>query len=224
MQSKGRTLLKRFHPEGIPWPGTVIYNALSRSRTFQRFYEALSRDISQHRKEGDILDIGTGPGLLLMKLHAFCPGFRLVGLDVSPSMVEKAAENIEEAGLAGTVRVQEGSVHALPFEECSFDVVVSTGSLHHWKDPGAGLNEVHRVLKPGGIALIYDIVRDTPKADIMEAAREFGRLRVLLLWIHSFTEPFYSRSELVELAEGSSFRGGRIGFAGPMCRLVLEKG
>ena len=54
------------------------------------------------------------------------------------------------------LRFQVADVAALPFADNSVDLVVSTLSLHHWDDPAAGLNEIVRVLGPGGQAWIYD--------------------------------------------------------------------
>ena len=78
MLSPMRKVLKKFHPEGIPWPGTALYNAVSRTNIFQQHYELISRDILTYRSEGRVLDIGV----------------RSMGVDISPSMVAKARKNI----------------------------------------------------------------------------------------------------------------------------------
>ena len=223
MLPRFRRLLKLFHPEAIPWLATPFYNAFSGSEIFQRHYELVARDILSYRPVGSILDIGTGPGWLLVKLHRLSPALHLVGLDISASMVAQASKNLANLGLAGVITVKEGTASQLPFVAESFDTIVSTGSLHHWKDPLAGLNEIYRVLKPEGYAIIYDVVRDTPDSILEQASREFGRLRLTLLWLHAFTEPFYSREDLTSLANASRFRKGLTRFAGVLCGLVLQK-
>lgn len=195
-----RRMLKKFHPEGIPFPGTILYNAVSTTDIFQRHYELIAEDIFSYCSEGNVLDIGTGPGWLLQKLYQASPKFHLTGLDVSSSMVAKAHENIKNAGLSEYIDIKRGEAANLPFADCSFDAVISTGSVHHWKDPTAGLNEIYRVLKYDGYALMYDLVSDTPKPVMREAARKFGRLRAFLLWLHAFEEPFYSQDSLLLLA------------------------
>jgi ubiquinone/menaquinone biosynthesis C-methylase UbiE len=222
--SPARRLLKVFHPEAIPWPGTVFYNAISSTNIFQRNYELVAEHISDYGSEGIVLDIGTGPGWLLVKLRQKSPFLRLTGLDTSPSMVAKARKNIVDAGFSSEIKVEEGDVSHIPFDADTFDTVVSTGSIHHWKDPVAGLNDIYRVLKPGACALIYDIVSDTPKSVLKETAREFGRLRMVLLWLHAFEEPFYSYEDLGLLAQSSLLKEEQTMFVGVLCCLILKKG
>jgi SAM-dependent methyltransferase len=72
-------------------------------------------------------------------------------------MVERAARRGAAAGLSERVRFVVGDVAALPLSDGEFDGVVSTLSLDHWSEPARGLTEIHRILKPGGEARIYDI-------------------------------------------------------------------
>ena len=218
-----RKLLKAIHPEGIPWPGTFLYNAISQTEIFGRHYDLVAEDILSYCSEGSILDIGTGPGWLMMKLCRKSPTSRLTGLDASPSMVARARENMAAAGLSEVIEIKEGNVSHMPFADDSFDAVVSTGSIHHWKEPTTGMNDVYRVLKPGGYALMYDLVSDTPKSILKETSREFGKLKMVLLWLHSFEEPFYSRDNFKLLARPTLFKDGQIKFVGAMCCLILKK-
>jgi ubiquinone/menaquinone biosynthesis C-methylase UbiE len=111
----------------------------------------------------------------------------------------------------------------MPLADRSFDIVVSTGSIHHWKEVTACLNDIYRVLKQGGYALIYDFVSDTPVSILKEGAREFGRLKVLFLWLHAFEEPFYSRKTFELLVCPSSFKEGQTKFMGLFYCLILKK-
>jgi len=218
-----RRLLKLFHPEGIPRFGTPLYNLLTKTGIFQRSYDILVQDILSYRKEGDLLDVGTGPGWMLIKLYRQSPTLRVRGIDISPAMVAKAHANVHEDGLSGVIEIKEGDACTIPYGDAFFDVVVSTGSIHHWKEPVRALNEIYRVLKDGGYALMYDVVSDTPQSVLKKAAGEFGRLRILLLWIHAFEEPFYSRKALEQLPESSLFRGGNTSFPGVFCCLAMRK-
>lgn len=218
-----RNLLKKFHPEGIPWPGTLLYNAISSTGIFQRHYELVAGDIINYYPAGKILDIGTGPGWLLEKIYRISPESEITGLDISFSMVEKARKNMINSGLSGLVEVMQGEACKIPFNDSYFDIITSTGSMHHWKNPTAALNEIYRVLKPGGHALLYDLVSDTPDDIIKKAAIEFGRLKMFLLWLHAFEEPFYSHKNFHMLAEPTLFRKGETRFVGVMLCLTLRK-
>ncbi len=223
MLSRARRFLKFFHPEGIPWPGAAVYNAISKTNIFQRNYELVARDILSSCSGGSILDVGTGPGWLLLKLHQFSPRLRLTGVDASPSMVAIAQKNLARAGLSEVIAVKEGEASNMPFADSSFDMVVSTGSIHHWKDPKACLDSVYRVLKHGGHAFMYDLVSDTPAPVLKDAAREFGRLKMILLWLHALEEPFYTSKDFQSLSRPSRFKEGEIRFVGVLCCLTLRK-
>jgi len=217
-----RSFLRRIHPEGIPWPASLVYNAISRSRVFQDHYRLVATDVASFCADGRVLDVGTGPGWLLARLHERCPHLRLAAVDISPAMVSKAAANLRRAGLADA-DIRVAAAERLPFEDGSFDAVVSTGSLHHWRDPAGGLAEAHRVLKPGGRGLIYDIVMDTPREVLDQLTRDYGRFRATLLKLHSLEEPFHTTGELGSLAAGTPFEGGQVRFVGALACLVLRK-
>lgn len=214
---------RRFHPEGIPGPAATLYDRLTGSRIFQRHYQLVAEEIARYATQGELLDVGTGPGWLLLKVHDLSPGLRLTGLDASPAMVERARMHLERAGLSDAIQIVLGNADKMPFPDASFTTVVSTGSIHHWKDAMSGLNEVHRVLKPGGLALIYDLVRGTPRHILRETRREFGLARILLFWLHAFEEPFYTQERLKGLAESTLFGGGETRYVGLLCCLALRK-
>ena len=102
-----------------------------------------------------VLDVGTGPGRVPRLIAAACPTVEVEGVDLSPEMIARATSTAVTTS-ARNVRFQVADVAALPFADGSVDLVVSTLSLHHWDDPAAGLNEIVRVLAPGGQAWIYD--------------------------------------------------------------------
>ncbi len=222
--SFGRRLLKHIHPEGIPWPGSFFYNAISGTAIFQGHYEMVAKDILNYCTQGRLLDVGTGPGRLLVKLHQQSPEMRLVGIDSSPSMVAKARENMAKAGLSDAIEIKEGNASQIPFAGDNFDIVVSQWSVHHWKHPTEALNEVYRVLKPGGYALMYDLVSDTPVEVLDEMGRKFGRWKMRLLWLHGFEEPFYDRENYAVIAHPTLFKGGQTRFVGILCCLIMKKG
>jgi ubiquinone/menaquinone biosynthesis C-methylase UbiE len=223
MTTRWRRLIKRFHPEGIPWPASIFYNTISSSEIFLRHYEIVAQDLSRYGDAKQILDIGTGPGRLLIELRKLFPQASLFAADISPAMIEQAKKNLDASGCRNNIKVDIASVTKLPYDDAAFDLVISTGSMHHWKDPIPALSEIHRVTKPGGHALMYDLVRKMPDRVRDEVRSQFGGFRLALLWLHSFEEPFFSPEEMTALGKESDFTVEGIRFAGALCCLVLIK-
>jgi ubiquinone/menaquinone biosynthesis C-methylase UbiE len=220
MADSPRAWLRRWRPQGIFWPLSTLYNGVSQTSAFRRHYELVAEEVAGRVRGGRILDIGTGPGWLLAALRQRLPAATLVGVDIAPAMMATAKRNL--AG-AAAVELHLAGAGALPFPDASFDLVVSTLSLHHWKDLVSSLNETCRVLKDGQYALIYDLVRHMPPEVCADVRRQFGGFRLALLWLHSFHEPFLDPEELRDLAARTHFGKGETHFAGAMCCLVLRK-
>jgi ubiquinone/menaquinone biosynthesis C-methylase UbiE len=145
---------RRNRPGAFQGRASRIYDFAAR-RLLRRTYRRLAEDLSEAVPDsGTVLDVGTGPGVLLVEIARRRPDVRLTGVDLSPDMVAAAQRNLSQFGDRATVRV--GSVSDLPFPDRSFDLVVSSFSLHHWDDPAAAAPELARVLRPGGRLYIYD--------------------------------------------------------------------
>lgn len=97
---------------------------------------------------GDVLDAGMGPGRLLAELARL--EWTVSGLDISERMVALAVARLPQA----RERLLKGSITELPFEDASFDAVTATGVIEYLKDPAAGVGELLRVLRPGGLVVV----------------------------------------------------------------------
>ena len=137
-------------------PSAGAYDALV-ATVLEGFYARVAGEGGAAHPGGNLLEVGSGPGRLAVRLAREAPGMTLTGVDISGAMVERAARRAARAGLSERVRFEVGDVAALPLSDEEFDGVVSTLSLHHWSDPATGLAEIHRILKPGGEARIYDL-------------------------------------------------------------------
>src|SRR6266487_4154512 len=104
------------------------------------------------RRDDRVLEVGCGPGALIQAPRA-TEGF-VAGVDPSPIMLQQAARRNAEAIGEGRVQLQLGSATALPFEDASFDKALSANSLPFWPDQEAGVKEMGRVLKSGGMIAI----------------------------------------------------------------------
>jgi ubiquinone/menaquinone biosynthesis C-methylase UbiE len=146
--------LHRNTPKVFQGRSSRTYDLLSR-RVLRRMYRRLATDVAEVAPDGGaVLDVGTGPGILLVELAARRPDLRLTGVDLSPDMVSAATRNIEPFRERASARV--GDVTDLPFPDRSFDLIVSSLSLHHWDRPDAAVPELARILRPGGRVYIYD--------------------------------------------------------------------
>jgi len=101
-------------------------------------------------KNSAILDVGCGGGRTVQKLAALAPEGKVVGLDYSTTSVAVSRNTNADAIAAGRVRIEEGSVAALPFPDGTFDIVTAVETHYYWPDLPANVREILRVLKPGG--------------------------------------------------------------------------
>jgi ubiquinone/menaquinone biosynthesis C-methylase UbiE len=191
------------------------YDAMTRV-IFGPFFDSVAANVAATAPAGGrVLDVGSGPGHLALRL-AGDHGLDVTGIDLDPAMIERAEANKARAAGGGGANAApadgEGAsadgaatptfvvadVAALPFPDESFDVVVSTMSMHHWDDAQAGLSEIARVLRPGGRALIWDLRRGRMPfhPEVPEASKQAlaGPLRVVddapwrWPWQFSFSE------------------------------------
>jgi ubiquinone/menaquinone biosynthesis C-methylase UbiE len=131
-----------------------VYDVVAR-RLLRGFYRSLADDIAESApRDATVLDVGTGPGVLLVELARRRPDLHLVGVDLSSDMVEAANRNL--ASLGGRAEARVGDVTELPFPDRHFDLIVSSLSLHHWDRPDVAIAELGRVIRPGGRLCIYD--------------------------------------------------------------------
>lgn len=167
----------------------------------------------------DVLEVAPGPGYFAIEL-ARLGAFRVVGLDLSRSFVAIAAENARRAGVA--VDFRHGDVSAMPFADRSFDFIYCSAAFKNFAEPVRALNEMHRVLRPGGEALIVDLRNDTSMQEIEAYLNASGRAG-FDLWLtrltfrHFLLRRAYPQEAFRGLAQQSAFGGcaldpGPIGF------------
>ena len=137
------------------------YDRISKWPQFRVLRRLIVRELRRHKPTGILADIGCGPGLLTTLIAQKFPRLRVLGLDTAQEMVKTANANAVSLGFEGRVEFREGNIQSLPLPDHSLDFAISSLSLHHWSEPGRGLAEIHRALKPGGQVLLIDIRRDS---------------------------------------------------------------
>lgn len=105
-------------------------------------------------KGGRILDVGCGSGEVLIEVAKALTETELVGLDLSGPLLDIARSSAAREGLTDRLAFRMGDAEAMPFDDDSFNFVLSVNTFHVIDDPVAMLNEIERVLKPdGGLAI-----------------------------------------------------------------------
>jgi len=145
-------------------------------RVVARFRSALGK-----AARGDLLDVACGPGIVTAAIAPEASS--VVAFDATEQMLEKARARCAKAGL-GNVVFKRGDAENLPFNEGSFDGVVTRLALHHFADPQRALDQMLRVLRRGGTAVIVDVVssEDAGESDLqnaIERLRDPSHVRML---------------------------------------------
>jgi ubiquinone/menaquinone biosynthesis C-methylase UbiE len=136
---------------------------------YRRFINDLAGSLAPRTR---LLDVGTGPGYLLGYLGRVRPDLSLWGLDFSQDMIRRARQRAMAPQAAPRWLVADAC--RLPFPAGVFGQVVATFSFHTWPCPVAGLQELRRVLAPGGRAWVYELRREAAIGDLRAFARELG--------------------------------------------------
>jgi SAM-dependent methyltransferase len=118
-------------------------------------YLSVAKQVAEDYAKGasNCLDLGCGPGELTVEV-ARATGVETTGLDIEPEALTLAEQYAAQQHLASPTHWVAADVHALPFPDNSFDVVMSRGSIFFWRDQATALREIMRVLKPGGWAFL----------------------------------------------------------------------
>ena len=151
----------------LPRFAARLYENLTATAGIQCQQREIAAWIAARRASGRLLDLGCGPGGLLLELRHAAPGLRLYGLDISSAMVERAL-----ARLAGQmIEVRQGDARASGFPDNFFDAITSTGSFYLWDEPVACLNEIFRILQPGRNAWLFESHSDCDREAAQQAVR-----------------------------------------------------
>jgi ubiquinone/menaquinone biosynthesis C-methylase UbiE len=135
---------------------------LEMQKRLGRFYlGGFLRILAQQRRSGSFLEVGSGPGYQTAEVAERHQHAEIVAIEPSADMIVVATSYIEQRGLSQRVRFVEGTVEDGDLIEGlgRFDLIYSTFSLHHWKDPVKGIQHLYQALHERGILLIYDFER-----------------------------------------------------------------
>jgi ubiquinone/menaquinone biosynthesis C-methylase UbiE len=132
-------------------------------------------------RESRALDVACGPGIVAEALARFAGD--VIACDITPAMLARASRRFEKSGL-NNVRCVAGRAESLPFDDGSFDVVVTRAALHHFPHVTAALGEIARVLRVSGRAVILDSTssenaEESALHNALETLRDPSHIRML---------------------------------------------
>jgi ubiquinone/menaquinone biosynthesis C-methylase UbiE len=195
------------------------YKGLAMEGFIARWYANSTKSRGDHKESAllaaaqlaagaSVLEVAPGPGYLAIEL-AKLGDFRVVGLDISQSFVEIARQNAKDAGVA--VTFHQGNASSMPFEADSFDFIVCKAAFKNFAEPVEALNEMHRVLKPSGKALIVDLRPDASSEAIHAEVKKMGlgwfnSLLTKFIFKHSLIKRAYSQEQFRQVASQSAFK------------------
>jgi ubiquinone/menaquinone biosynthesis C-methylase UbiE len=157
---------------------------------------------------GDMLEVAPGPGYFAIEM-AKGGAYRVTGLDISRTMVELARKNAAKAGVE--VDFHRGSASAMPFPDDSFDLLACSAAFKNFSKPRQALQEMYRVLRPGGTALILDLRKDVPMSEIRKYFGTVGlstveRWMTLAAFRFLLLKRAYTRAQLERMLTDIPFR------------------
>jgi ubiquinone/menaquinone biosynthesis C-methylase UbiE len=194
--------------KGIGMEGPVArWYAKNTAKTLGEFQQCAD-EIARHLSEGSrVLEVAPGPGYLAIEL-AKLRRCQISGLDISRTFVAIAREKARAAAV--DVDFQQGDVAHMPYEGDTFDFIVCRAAFKNFSNPTKALNEMYRILKSGGTALIIDLRRDAPQETIDQYIDTIG-----LNWWDSFVTKWtfalmlkrraYLKNEITDLVSQTPF-------------------
>lgn len=171
---------------------------------FRRQAQAVAEQL---RSGSNVLEVAPGPGFFAIEL-AKLGDFRITGLDISRTFVEIAQEHARNAGVKIDFRF--GNASSLPFPRDSFDFLYCAAAFKNFSEPVKALDEMHRVLRPRGEALIAELRKDVSLEELDTYLQQSGRGH-LDLWVTKWIfrsmliQRAYTRDQFLNMAEQSRF-------------------
>ena len=213
--------------ERIPGVLASSYEKATRM-VIAEYYGQVAEEIVSAFKSGVILDLGTGPGYLPLEIVRRASDINVVGVDLSRKLIQMAQANATKTPYSHQLRFEVGNAARLHFDSASFEMVISTGMLHSLKNPVAVLNEIHRVLKKGGNAWIYDPANIAAFIDTRKWKASLNFRERSFLWFFKLIglhNPIaaYTREQVIPMIEATDFESYEIDERQNEIRIKLRK-
>jgi len=199
--------------KGLGMEGAIAKWYASLTKKSMDDFKALARRTAARVPAGGcVLEVAPGPGYFAIEL-AKLGDYRITGLDISSTFVEIARSNAAKANVH--VDFHHGNASLMPFGDGGFDFIFCRAAFKNFGEPKRALQEMNRVLKPGGQALIIDLRRDATKDSIRQAidGMKLGLVNGVLTRLTfrcMLLKRAYTKSEFEEMIAETEFQGVEI--------------
>jgi ubiquinone/menaquinone biosynthesis C-methylase UbiE len=213
--------------KGLPMEGVVArwYARTRRSGSQIAEWRKQAAHLTGDLPDGaDVLEVAPGPGYFAIEM-ARLGRFHVTGLDISHTFVGIARENARQTGVR--VDFQQGDASRMPFADGSFDLIVCQAAFKNFSRPGKALDEMHRVLRDGGTAVIQDLRKDASDAAIRDEVHgmRLGPVSAFMTRraLSMLRRRAYTKEQFERLAAASAFGGCEIATSGIGLEVRLTK-
>jgi ubiquinone/menaquinone biosynthesis C-methylase UbiE len=152
----------------LPRFGAWLYDRFLSVEPIHARIREIAQDLATMTDRGRLLDVGMGPGRLLLEIHRLSPNVELFGLDISASMVERARKNLRDI----PANLRQGSIRHTTYENDFFTIVTCVGSFYLWDYPEESLEEICRILKVGQSAFLFEVYKEVNQDEFDHALKE----------------------------------------------------
>jgi ubiquinone/menaquinone biosynthesis C-methylase UbiE len=173
-------------------------------------FSSLARRIAEELPQGGtVLEVAPGPGYFSIELAKLGP-YSVTGLDISHTFVEIANKKAAEVGVH--VDFRQGNASSMPFADDTFDFLLCRAAFKNFGQPVRALQEMCRVLKPGGRGLIIDLRGDASPESMNRAVDGMGlnplnKVVTKLIFRFSLVKNAYTREQFQQMLAQASFSG-----------------
>lgn len=213
--------------KGLPMEGIIArwYAGIRRSGSQVEDWRKQAIQLTAGLRDGaDILEVAPGPGYFAIEM-ARLGRFHVTGLDISHTFVEIASGNARQAGVS--VDFRQGNASHMLFAEGSFDLIICQAAFKNFSRPLEAINEMYRVLRDGGTAIIQDMWKDASDATIRDEVKAMRLSQVNAFMtrqtLKSLRRRAYTRDQFERLVTASAFGASEIEMQGIGLKIRLKK-
>jgi len=196
--------------KGIAMEGFIARWYDKNQRKTPEQYKAWAKMVAENVAEGSsVLEVAPGPGYLAIEL-AKRGKYTIVGMDISKTFVEIAQKNASEAGVGAAIEFRQGDAAHMPFNDETFDLIISTAAFKNFADPVGALREMYRVLKENGTGVIIDMRRDASDEAINDSVKSLRLSRMdslMMNWTFKYglKRTAYTKNQFIDFISKAKF-------------------